>query len=691
MASPTSCIIFIGYIIGLFIGKQVAAQRDSYIGYGYQSEVPPYVNTRSQYHEPYHQGNGYHVSHVPSALTFGSNGLLHQPSPTNHYPAAYQQTSPAVQATSFIESRSSAIHTSSSFQHSWQKRSGEPLQTSSQRQHSTRQEAQVNRTAAFIPAFGEDISRNKSFERLVKNDASFFRENRTIPDQGEDVQEPRFGADAVGHGSSWNSRPQYGQYVDSNVGNHALRPGHEVGSTLYAAGEGEEYRPPSNKRGRVPREPPWAREGGWIPPGHRPGGPGQGKKRGHHKHGNGRRPPGRPVFEENYPDEFDISTPHHNERPRPQRPPSRPEYPEDSYPTYPEERPHRPKPPVRPTTRPVYPEEPYPQDPYPEEHYPETTPPPQRPRPRPPPEEHVRPVHPRPQPTEPPKIPHDPTYEEDTTDLRELQPLCGVRSLTFAKNKSSDYQTVPFIVGGNITQHSSWPWMAKLQVINPDEVSYRFICGGSLITARYILTAAHCFSPVPERVQNYKIEFFSPRVGQTLERNVEKIVMHEKYSSYSHYYDIAAIRFDRDLLRPFMPICLPQNTPASRQLTNKMAHVIGWGSTKFGGPSSQELRDAEIPIWDNGECGRVFNPLQSQHIDKGIVDAQLCAGKKEGGADACQGDSGGPLMYLDDTRKWTLVGIVSFGHSCAQPGYPGVYTRIPSYMEWIGTHVDFNA
>lgn len=276
-------------------------------------------------------------------------------------------------------------------------------------------------------------------------------------------------------------------------------------------------------------------------------------------------------------------------------------------------------------------------------------------------------------------------------DLRKLQPLCGVRSLTFAETKSSDYQTVPFIVGGKATKHSSWPWMARLELINADEVTYKFLCGGSLITARYILTAAHCFSPVPERVQNYKIVFFSPRPGRTVERYVEKISIHENYTSYSHYYDIAAIRFDRNLLKPFMPICLPHATLSPTYLTGKMANVIGWGSTKFGGPSSKELREVTVPIWSNEECSRVFNPLRSQHIDKGIVETQLCAGPQEGGADACQGDSGGPLMYLDETNKWALVGVVSFGHSCGSPGYPGVYTRMPSYLDWIKEHVNFTA
>lgn len=93
-----------------------------------------------------------------------------------------------------------------------------------------------------------------------------------------------------------------------------------------------------------------------------------------------------------------------------------------------------------------------------------------------------------------------------------------------------------------------------------------------------------------------------------------------------------------------------------------------------GGKESTVQRQVVVTVWRNEDC----NAAYFQQITSNF----LCAGYKEGGKDACQGDSGGPLMLKIEGR-WTQIGIVSFGNKCGVAEYPGVYTRISEYIDWI--------
>ena len=120
------------------------------------------------------------------------------------------------------------------------------------------------------------------------------------------------------------------------------------------------------------------------------------------------------------------------------------------------------------------------------------------------------------------------------------------------------------------------------------------------------------------------------------------------------------------------PICLPD--PA-QDYDNVKALVTGWGRLKSGGQLPNILQEVNVTTMTNQQCRR------KKYSHSEITDYMICAG--DVGRDSCQGDSGGPLSVLGQDDRYSQIGIVSWGEGCAKPGYPGVYTRLTSLLDWV--------
>ncbi len=255
------------------------------------------------------------------------------------------------------------------------------------------------------------------------------------------------------------------------------------------------------------------------------------------------------------------------------------------------------------------------------------------------------------------------------------------------------------IVGGNDAERGEYPYVAHIVI------DRSFQCTGTLVTPRYVVTAAHCSSITPAGVVNTPIgqpgQLIELSIGahqtptSTLdggyvsdgEQHVAKNVFVNPgwtgIGSVSH--DAAVIELDTPSSKK--PVRIASAAERSLWRAGTMATIAGFGDTEPDGDQPAVLQEARLPIYADRNTAKAY-PYLIDGVDPlfgGFESAtQLGAGFQRGGVDTCQGDSGGPLLVRTATAM-RLVGDTSYGAGCAEPGFPGVYGRLAdtTLREWI--------
>ncbi|KAM8710792.1 hypothetical protein ACLKA7_017427 [Drosophila subpalustris] len=245
------------------------------------------------------------------------------------------------------------------------------------------------------------------------------------------------------------------------------------------------------------------------------------------------------------------------------------------------------------------------------------------------------------------------------------------------------------IVGGSEAKKGAYPWIALLGYGRGETSAATFKCGGTLITARHVLTAAHCMKPDLSFVRLGEHDLSTDAETQHIDIPIVKTAPHPEYNRLNGRSDIAILYLERNVefTSLILPICMP-NLPSLRakSYVGTFPTVAGWGKTQEHGESATVLHELMIPVMENEVCRSSYARLNRTNSENQFDKAVLCAGVLTGGKDSCNGDSGGPLMTTEgfgNQLRFYLIGIVSYGVGCARPEVPGVYTSTQFFMDWI--------
>jgi secreted trypsin-like serine protease len=287
----------------------------------------------------------------------------------------------------------------------------------------------------------------------------------------------------------------------------------------------------------------------------------------------------------------------------------------------------------------------------------------------------------------------------------------SVRASTRAKGRTgAGTRARASIVGGTGASIASFPFQVALYDTQAGSPAAGFFCGGVIIDATHVITAAHCVvgnlgGPGEMTVLAGSTSLDSLDPGSVRDP-VQSSTFDSRYNPVSSEDDIALLTLARPLwsgstapsvngVSTIAPLPLDPRAASVYGNPNASPAIVatasGWGDTNPAPghtPSyPTSLRTVQLPLVPESLCEE-----QYAAIEQPITAGMICAGGGKSHVDTCYGDSGGPLVVDRDTparppEDYVLIGLVDFGNGCAQSGYAGVYTRIasPAIMSFLSS------
>lgn len=270
-------------------------------------------------------------------------------------------------------------------------------------------------------------------------------------------------------------------------------------------------------------------------------------------------------------------------------------------------------------------------------------------------------------------------------------------------------------MGGTDASIASFPFQVALYDPQAGSPAAGFFCGGVIVDATHVVTAAHCITAGNGKQAGAAggvavlagSRSLAPTDPGSVRVPVQSSAFDSHYSPLSSDYDVALLTLARPLWSGPAPSVNGVNTIAPLPLDPEAAALYanpnatpaisatssGWGDVNpapgHAASYPTSLRAVRLGLVSDSLCEEQYATIEQQ-----ITSRMICAGGGRSRVDTCYGDSGGPLVVDRDTPArppgdYVLVGLVDFGNGCAQPGYAGVYTRIasPEIMRFLASGI----